>query len=229
MTLFLGISSLLISTQLYANTTEFDDLADKNHVKSEASVIINAPMEEVWKYNSINENAREWSVYFAKIVTCPISDCPQNATLEDSAIGFVRRAYRNDNETGIFWDEETLGVTKTSNKMTKAMRAYNFHGFILYNRAEHLVEQFYEAIDANTTKLTFRSRLYNRRKLSSWVSRVLYASWMGSGQIRGVRETTELFEKNLENIKAAIEQGEDYKRIHPYEPPPNPNDDSQGR
>jgi hypothetical protein len=100
----------------------------------------------------------------------------------------------------------------------KRLRSYNFHGYTQsYQNAESLVEQIYEEIDTDRTRMTFRSRLFDFDKLSHPVSRFTYFSWLTIGGF-AVSKTEDIFRKNLVNIKADIEQGPNYKRIYPYEP-----------
>ncbi|MFG1483668.1 hypothetical protein ABMA79_04870 [Halobacteriovorax sp. HFRX-2_2] len=187
---------------------------------AEYTVVIEAPIDVVWNYNSKNENARQWSTYFYKIVSCPISECPWNANLKDSDIGFTRRCYRRESEKGTFWDETTTKVTKAQGEYYKQIRAYNFNEFMDFmnydEKGEFLVEQFYKKLDENKTSLTFRSGYIDRLELESPPSKFEYFFWNQIFNFITKRSVTNTFKWNLINIKAHIEQGENYKRIHPY-------------
>jgi hypothetical protein len=186
---------------------------------AESEVVIAAPLAHVWEYNSHNEYATQWSVFFRSIEACPVADCPNNAFLQPTDIGYIRRALRGTNERGIFWDEETLAVFNGPTGRTKYIRSFNFHGYPGTNRAEYLVEQDYEVVDATHTRLRFVSRIFDYEKLSRKLSYPWYLYWLNSGRLV-VPKTADTFRKNLENIKAAIEQGPNYKRIYPFEPWP---------
>ncbi|MFG1499076.1 hypothetical protein ABMA70_02625 [Halobacteriovorax sp. XZX-3] len=187
---------------------------------AEYTVEINAPIEAVWDYNSKNEHARQWSTYFYKIVSCPNSQCPWNEKLKQSDIGFTRRCYRRESEQGTFWDETTTMVSKSENEYYKQIRAYNFNefmDFMNYNeKGEFLVEQFYKKLGDNKTSLTFRSGYIRRHELASAPSKFEFFLWEQIFHFITKRSVTNTFKWNLENIKAHIEQGENYKRIHPY-------------
>jgi hypothetical protein len=83
-------------------------------------------------------------------------------------------------------------------------------------RGEILVEQFYTKLDENQTRLTFRSSLVPRKQLKRKVGLLKYKTWQYFFQRRTIPETMDKFEKNLINIKAAIEMKENYQRIYPY-------------
>jgi hypothetical protein len=193
-------------------------LVSENHLASEASITIQAPIAAVWDYNSHNEYAQDWSVYFKLIGPCPLTDCPENAGLQPGDIGYVRRSYRSGIGSAIYWDEKTLAVTPTPNGIVKQMQMYNLHGFPLAEAAEYLIEQTYEETGPQSTKLTFKSRLYNLDKLAVPVSRLTYSTWLLAGFARGQKRTSTLYFENLSNIKAAIEEGAQYVRVYPYEP-----------
>lgn len=187
---------------------------------AEYTVEINSPIDEVWAYNSKNEHARDWSTYFYKIVSCPISDCPWNANLKQSDIGFTRRCFRRADEKGIFWDETTTKVEKNEDQFYKQIRAYNFNEFMSifnYNEnGEFLVEQIYKKLGENKTSLTFRSGYIKRDELEKETSKFDYFMWRQIFNFVTKRSVTNTFKWNLINIKAHIEQGDQYKRVHEY-------------
>jgi hypothetical protein len=203
-------SSLIWSTEYIRPTTY-----------AQASVVIDAPIEDVWEYNSHNEFARDWSVYFYKIVSCPDEFCPENALLQPSDVGFTRRSFRQENEEGVRWDETTIKITKSESKYYKQIRAFNFHGYpkilgVNINNGEFLVEQFLEHVGDNKTKITFRAGLIKRNQLEKRVGRIQYFSWKNGFKFFTKKTVARLFKENLVNIKVAIELGSNYKRVYPY-------------
>lgn len=165
--------------------------------QSSYTVTINAPIEEVWTYASDSSKAVEWSVYFTHISSLP--------GIEDGKVGSLRRCFRRKDETGIMWDEEVIQIKPLE---YREIRTFNIKGFPDpdFEQIEFKVHQHYEKVDTNTTKLTFASELRTPFK-PMIILKMLFA----------VSEGKRVFRLNLENIKAAIEQKEKYKRIHPYE------------
>ncbi len=187
---------------------------------AEFTVVIDASIDDVWAYNSKNENARKWSTYFYKIVSCPISECPWNANLKQSDIGFTRRCFRRADEKGTFWDETTTKIEKNKDLYYKQIRAYNFNEFMdIFNyneKGEFLVEQIYKKLGENKTSLTFRSGYIERDELEKETSSFNYFMWKQIFRFITKRSVTNTFKWNLQNIKAHIEQGSNYKQVHPY-------------
>jgi|GEM_PF-1651315 len=190
------------------------------------SVIINAPLGEVWDYNSDDENAKNWSVFFAKIIPCPTQDCPQNKSLKPGDIGSTRRCFRNENEQGVFWDETTLESYKKEASAYRKIITHNINGYrskSLKNKAEFVVEQKYKKIASNKTELTFSVKLQETNKL-----RVNNDSIGGNDSnfwdhlsintnfTLGEDRTIDILNKNLQNIKLAIEMKSSYIRKFPY-------------
>lgn len=161
------------------------------------TVTINKPIKEVWDYASDSSKATEWSIYFHHISPLP--------GVEDGKIGSLRRCYRREDETGATWDEEVIEVEKYKYRQLKTFNLQNFIDPAL-KAAVFRVHQIYESVDENTTNLTFASELIEPFDLD--VLKALEPA---------AKETERIFKANLENIKAAIEQGENYNRPHPYE------------
>ncbi len=160
------------------------------------SVTIAAPVEEVWNYLGDSGNAREWSVFFHHI--SPLD------TL-DGKLGAQRRCFRMPDESGIRWDETVIALEPYRERR---IHVYNLAGFRLprANRSEFETRQLYERAADGTTILTFTASL---REPQDLVTRVLY--------LLTQHETRRIFRLNLANIKAAVEQGEDYTRVHEWE------------
>ena len=161
------------------------------------TVTINKPISEVWRYASDSTKATDWSIYFHHISPLP--------GIEDGKIGSVRRCYRRADESGATWDEEVLVVEKEKYRQLRTYNLQNFNNPVLKD-AVFRVHQIYEKIDENTSKLTFASEYIGPMDLEI-IKALLPAA----------KETEIIFKANLENIKAAIEQGENYQRPHHYE------------
>ena len=157
------------------------------------SVVIDASLNEVWKYASDSSQAKNWSVFFDHISTLPQS-------APDGNPGSIRRCFRNRNEEGTAWDEMTIAVEP---EVKRQIYVYHLVGFpfdFLAKRTHYFVLQLYEKIDETHTRLSF----VTRPEAGS------FASWVGA--LIGKSKTREIFKLNLENIKAAIEQKSAYVR-----------------
>lgn len=151
-----------------------------------ASVIINAPIKDVWEYASDSTRASDWSVYFDHISPLP--------GIEDGKKGSLRRCFRMANEEGARWDEMTLEAIPLK---FRQIVTFNFQGFErnrLLKDKYVFVRQQYRIIDAQTTEMAFQTQLPPRSGLAS---RIAFHS------VR--KETLDIFQKNLKNIKFAIE------------------------
>lgn len=164
------------------------------------SIVIDAPVAEVWSYVSASENAREWSVYFHHITPLP-------GTV-DGEVGSIRRCFRTKAEIdGVWWDELVLEVRPERYRRILSYNAHGFPGPIL-NSGEFYVHQFYEPLAEDRTRLTFSAE---QLRPSGIVMRARF--------YRPAREGKRIFRLNLQNIKAAVEtrrEGRPYHRIHEY-------------
>lgn len=161
------------------------------------TVTINRPIEVVWEYASDSSKATDWSIYFHHI--SPL------AGVEDGKVGSLRRCYRRADESGATWDEEVIEVKPLEYRQLKTFNLQNFKNPVL-KKAVFRVHQIYEKVDSKKTKLTFASEYIGPLELDIIQALLPAAS-----------ETERIFMANLENIKAAIEQGDEYQRPHPYE------------
>jgi len=173
----------------------------QRHVVSSYSVVIDAPVQNVWDFLSDNRNAKGWSVIFDHI--SPMASSP----VAEGQIGALRRCFRNDNEQGFFWDERTL--TSEPYK-ERTLRTYNVSNtsWELFEKFQFTAYQKYEDLGNGQTRLTFEGDLDDYTKYSVFERFIFWVS-----QHEGER----VFRLNLENIKAMIEQGENYQRPHPWE------------
>lgn len=158
------------------------------------SVIIHAPIAEVWKYASDSLNAHDWSVFFDHISPLP--------GITDGEVGSLRRCFRNANEIGPYWDEVVVSVNPLEERI---ISTYNFTNFPFNKLAKNryvYVRQLYEAITPNTTKMTFQTMT---RPHASFLDKVLFKF--------NSKSTSKIFRQNLENIKVIIEG---YPRKYPW-------------
>jgi len=197
-----------------------------NNTKISHSVVIDASLKEVWAYNGNDKNAKEWSIFFAKIVPCPTSECPENKFLQPGEVGSTRRCYRNENEKGVYWDEITLESNLSAQRAYRKIITHNIQGYglkSLEDKAEYLVEQEYKSLNSEQTELSFSVSLQKYSKLrvnadsvSSNDTDFLDRLVINTSFSLGASRTHEIFVKNLENIKSAIEQKDRYTRKHAY-------------
>lgn len=162
-------------------------------------VVIDAPVEEVWKYVANSANAKEWSVYFDHITPLPGSP--------DGGVGALRRCFRRADESGNTWDEE---VKVVNDLVYRQIRTYNLQGFPKgFERAQFKVHQRFLKLSDNKTRLSFGSELVGPKDFFSMAKFLFKQS-----------EGNRIIKLNLQNIRAAIEsrnRGESYKRPYLYE------------
>ena len=151
-----------------------------------SSVIINAPISEVWAYVSDSTRTSDWSVFFDHISPLP--------GIEDGQVGSIRRCYRTSDLSGPRWDELTILINP---KRERVITTYNLRGFKYskFVKNEYVfVKQTYRASGKNESILTFQT----------------YFSAKGDAKTRiayqlSQNKTKTTFDMNLQNIKAAIE------------------------
>jgi hypothetical protein len=171
-----ALSDLLIE----AGKVKWDDSLSK-------SIIIKAPLKTVWDYASDSTKARDWSVYFDHI--SPLPGVP------DGMVGSVRRCFRNANEKGPYWDEVTIETLPEASRQIVTYNLSNFMFNFIVDGQYAFVRQLYRALDETTTELTFQTGHPSDANFRTKLGFKLAES-----------ETAEIFEKNLQNIKAAIEK-----------------------
>jgi len=173
----------------------------QRHVVSPYSVVIIAPVKQVWDFLSDNRNSKGWSVIFDHIA--PMAESP----VAEGQIGALRRCFRNDNEQGFFWDERTLTSEPYKERTLRTFNVSNT-SWELFERFQFTAYQHYEDLGNGQTRLTFEGDLDDYTKYSVFERFIFWVS-----QHEGER----VFRLNLENIKAMVEQGENYQRPHPWE------------
>lgn len=198
-------------------TLSISAFAQETPVYAEGTITIKASPEEVWAYLADDNNAQNWSIFFSSITPCPEEACPTNKVKKTGEIGHIRRSHRNSDQSGLRWDEETIKIIKEKLSLYKAIRAHDFVGYgELGQRSEHLVEQIFNRTENNETELTFRSSLYPHKDLTAMVTEFEYSMMNFFFKYVSKGRASEMFQKNLENIKAAVEMGDNYQRVHPY-------------
>jgi uncharacterized protein YndB with AHSA1/START domain len=150
------------------------------------SIVIDAPVDQVFTYLGNSDNASEWSVFVDHITTLNSDKVP------DGQKGSVRRCFENANEKGKSWDEKTTIVEPNKRRQ---LSCYNYKGFGM-TAGPLLTEQLYEDTKDGKCVLSFtlffpegKDTFFNRMKM-----------------YYGAYEVADVFEKNLRNIKKYNEQ-----------------------
>lgn len=183
--LFILISTFIV-LGIWLYTSPFIKNESTGLYELETSIIINAPKEKVFAYLGNSSNASEWSSFVHHITpTDP---------LEDGKVGSVRRCFKEEDESGIWWDELTTQV-QTTPLMYRELSLYNLNNFPM-TTSDLFTRQIYESIQNNQTKLTFG--LYKDiDKTNIWD--IIKMKFSG-------RTISDIFEKNLQNIKTINEK-----------------------
>jgi hypothetical protein len=184
-----------------------------------AEITIRAPLQAVWDYAGDSAQATAWSVYFHHITAQP-NDAEGRPYPPDGAVDSVRVCYRRADETGVRWDEQVTALEPEGRARHRRIRTYNLRGLgglpgWIAPYTAYRVEQHYHrapparrADGERRTVLAFRTRLAR----PGWAAaRLLFRLFF-------LPEVKRIFALNLENMKAAIEAGQPYERLHRYEP-----------
>ena len=152
------------------------------------SVTIEAPVAETWAYASNSLEAINWSVYFDHISPLP-------GPVADGQVGSLRRCFRNKDESGYAWDEVIINVEPLKLRQIVTYNFINYPFSVIHDGQYVFVRQIYEALGEGRSRLTFQTTTHKGNnpffKFIFWISR---------------KETGDIFQKNLMNIKAAIEK-----------------------
>ncbi|HLO53116.1 MAG TPA: SRPBCC family protein [Saprospiraceae bacterium] len=183
--LFILISTFIV-LGIWLYTSPFIKNESTGLYELETSIIINAPKEKVFAYLGNSSNASEWSSFVHHITpTDP---------LEDGKVGSVRRCFKEEDESGIWWDELTTQV-QTTPLMYRELSLYNLNYFPM-TTSDLFTRQIYKSIHNNQTELTFG--LYKEiDKTNIWD--IIKMKFSG-------RTISDIFEKNLDNIKTLNEK-----------------------
>lgn len=184
---FLGyfLVIVFVATVLMIVFSPYGHKPDSTVKRVEYSVIINAPVEDVFAYLGNSDNAKNWSVFVDHINTLNADE------VADGAVGSLRRCFVNADETGTHWDEETVEVILNEKRR---LTIFNMQGFPM--SAENLAtEQLYKALEENQCELTFTvfftsdsPGLFDQLKM-----------YFAAYRIKSI------FKGNMENIKRDVE------------------------
>jgi hypothetical protein len=154
----------------------------------ENTVSINVPACKVYNYLGNSDNASKWSAFVDHIT-------PLNAELfKDGEVGSIRRCFKNKDESGMFWDEETLINEK--NKI-RQLSVYNMSNINIDGK-HIMTEQIYND-KSGQCELTFK--LFFKSGLSGWFDELkMYVV---------AYRVSSIFDDNLNRIKQNLEQNMD--------------------
>lgn len=150
------------------------------------TILIHAPVHEVYAYLGNSSNASKWSVFVSKIY-------PLNSdVVQDGTKGSIRRCLVRDSYLeNAFWDEV---ITKVIPNKKRQLSIYNLNHFPVEANGL-LTEQQYESIDEHTTLLTF-TLFYDKESIPLWDNlKTHFAAY----------QIEDIFIRNMENIKNEIE------------------------
>jgi len=146
-------------------------------------IVIDAETEDVYNYLGNSNHAEDWSIYVDHISTL------NQASYKDGKLGSIRRCFKNENESGIYWDEEIL-IDEANQR--RQLSIYNMTNFSISGE-NLLTEQIY--IDKHG-KCELSLTLFLDETKSSFLDelKLYYAAYTVSS----------IFKKNLEEIKNQI-------------------------
>lgn len=151
------------------------------------TIVINAPVDSVFKFLGNSSNARKWSVYVNHISTLNSDE------VKDGLPGSIRRAFCTEDEKGQRWDEL---VTIVEPNKRRQLVTYDYIDFSM--TAEDLAtEQIYEVIDANSTQLTFTLFFKDHEPTLFEKLKMNFAAYV----------VLDIYKKNMNNIKRILETG----------------------
>ena len=184
-----GIALLLpLSLAFLFIFSPFQHHDDFDYPLIKSTVIIDAPVNEVFDYLGNSDNARDWSVFVDHITTTNAIEVP------DGSIGSERRCFVNADESGTQWDERTTLVIPNRKRQ---LVIYNLVDFSM--TADNLAtEQIYTPLENNKCELTF-TVFYKDTKPT--VGEYLKTK-LGAFHIKSI------FEDNMNNIKTIIEKNQ---------------------
>lgn len=171
----------------------------------EGRIIIDAPIDEVWRYTGDSTMAAEWSVFFDHIEPQP--------GIPDGNVGALRRCFRRADKTGLTWDEITTNVVPYRYRQ---LRTFNIKNSPIPGMEQFEFDVYHHLIPIgpNQTELVFASKVIK----SKMTLKTLTAN------IKAGRAAEKVILLNLENIKRAIENRRyGYQQeLHPFMEKPNP-------
>ncbi|MBC7643694.1 MAG: hypothetical protein H7123_01115 [Thermoleophilia bacterium] len=175
--------------------------------------VINAPVADTWTYASASKNATEWSVFFHHIT--PLTG-PGHAP--DGTVGATRVCFRNADEKGIQWSEDTKQIEPGKHRRIRTYDVKGFPGGVFSTLSEFDVNQYYRDEGDGKSSLRFTTKVHRRRGMVGLMLYPIQKVIFSAGPYDD--HTQWVFKVNLENIKSAIEShraGKPYHRVHEYE------------
>lgn len=183
--IILGI--LLIAVFLMVLFSPYGNKEGRDGKLVESTILINAPVEQIFAYLGNSDNASEWSVFVDHI-------SPLNSyEVADGNPGSIRPCFVKKDEKGKSWDEEVLVVDLNKQRL---LSYYNYRNFVLTAgviNTEQLYEETKEGHCLLSLTLFFPQEKTNLLKHL----KMYYAAY----------QVSYFFEENLKNIKQFNEGG----------------------
>lgn len=175
------ISLFLLGISLMVLFSPYGNFPGKSKKMLQESVLIKAPVEQVYQYLGNSDNAEEWSVYVNHISAL------NSNKIADGMKGSIRRCFTNQNEKGKQWDEMVIKVEKFKRRL---LNCYNFKNFemtagVLYT------EQLYKETKDGNCMLSFTLFLSDENSTFLNHLKMYFAAY----------EVTRIFKQNLSNIQ----------------------------
>jgi hypothetical protein len=167
-------------------------------LEQSATVVIDAPIDEVWKYTGDSSQAAKWSTFFDHITPMP--------GIPEGQVGALRRCYRRPDNSGLNWDERTVAVQAPTRR---ELRTFNIQRSPIpgMDGYEFEVVHTLRALGPNQTELTFSSTVAKWDFRWSAIKKLIF----------GGVEAAKIVQDNVENIKVLIEaRGAQPANLHPF-------------
>ena len=155
---------------------------------------IDAPRDSVWRMLSRSASARRWSVIVHHIDVL---------SGRDGVVGTVRRCYLCPKGT---FDERVVALEPPSYRKLACIATADLEG-AMRNIPGNFAYQNFDSLDANTTELQL-----------TITYELIYGPLNGLVDACYARPRLgQVLAKNLVNMKALVENGERYQRVHAFE------------
>jgi uncharacterized membrane protein len=181
----IGLIVVLMIVLLFV-FSKYKKHADLPYKAIAVSIEIQQPPDSVFSYLGNSGNAKNWSSYVHHISIL------NGDSHKDGTVGSTRRCFKNEDESGIIWDED---ITEVVSNKKRQLSIYNAKGFPMMTEGLY-TEQIYTPIGDSATKLTFT--LFYKEAPGFW-SRV--KTHLASFRVYSI------YRKNLEKIKQIVESG----------------------
>ena len=182
----------------------------REHELARTSVVIDVPVEFLWKMLSDNSHAHDWSAFFDRILDLPANPSDQS----DIGVGARRRSFRNLEDVGFYWDEESVAVIPNRFKRIYVFNIRNDTWFkqLLWNDTESYTDNIYESLGPEKTRFTFSTFVHG---FNGPFWNVVYEAL---GQTTLLKELFMLNQDNIKLLAEALYTETKYQRLHPYDP-----------